>query len=81
MAAPVCRTCGGAVVHGNLFCSKQCGQAPKAAHEQLRAQGFVQSAGVPNVYVRDGVAVTVEHVNAIGIDAVLRHHRTAVEAR
>ncbi len=77
---PVCRTCGKPVLYGDLYCSRECGQAPKVAHEQLRAQGFTQSAETPNVYTRDGIAVTVEQVSYMGIDAALRVHRATVEA-
>lgn len=80
MKKPVCRTCGKPVLYGNLYCSYACGQAPKAAHEQLQAQGFTQSEAAPNIYTRDGIAVTTEQVNYLGIEAAMRVHRATVEA-
>lgn len=78
---PVCRTCGGKVLYGDLFCSKACGQAPKQAHEQLKAAGFEPDATAPNIYRKDGVAVTVEAVHHVGLAKTLRAHAHAAQGR
>jgi len=80
MSDPVCRTCGKPVRNGNLYCSYECGQAPKAAHKLLEARGFVQLKETPNTYVRDGFAVTIEQVRYLGIDTTMRVHRATIEA-
>lgn len=77
---PVCRICGKPVVNGNLYCSYACGQVPKAARVQLQDAGFVQDATAPNIWLKDGVAVTVESVNDIGLEAVLRQHGAVANA-
>lgn len=80
MKRPVCRTCTRPVVFGNLFCSKACGQKPKEVKSQLLDAGFEPDPYTPNIYRKDGVAVTTEQVNHVGIDKALLHHTHAVEA-
>lgn len=78
---PVCRTCGGKVLFGNLFCSKACGQKPKEAHSQLVEAGFEPDPYTPNIYRKDGVAVTAEQVNHVGLAKTLLIHGHATEAK
>lgn len=79
-ATPVCRVCSGRVVNGNLYCSKACGQVPKEAHSKLLEAGFEPDPYTPNIYRKDGVAVTVEQVNHVGIDKTILLHQHATEA-
>lgn len=69
------------MLFGNLFCSEACGQKPKEAHAKLLAAGFEPDPYAPNIYRKDGVAVTVEQVNHVGIDKTILHHSFAVEAQ
>lgn len=75
---PVCRTCGGKVLYGNLYCSQACGKLKKATDQanadQLVKQGFSQDPDTPNIFVKDGVAVTLDHVAHIGITKTLSRH-------
>lgn len=85
MRTPVCRLCGGGVLHGNLYCSQACGQADKAKDavhaSTLKQQGFVVDPEIPNVFLKDGVATTLEAVKHVGLEKALRHHEHAVSAR
>jgi len=81
---PVCKRCGGKVLHGNLYCSEACGKIVKAADranaEQLTKHGFEQDPETPNLWRKDGVAVTLEHVRQIGVPKAIEHHFHAVGA-
>lgn len=81
MKRPVCRVCGGKVLYGNLYCSKACGQKPKEAHSLLLASGFEPDPYTPNIYRKDGVAVTVEAVNHVGLEKTLLSHQHATQAK
>lgn len=75
---PVCKTCGNPVLYGNLYCSKACGQIAKAADksnaEQLEKHGFERDPEAPNIFRKDGVATTLEHVRHIGVKNAIEHH-------
>jgi len=77
---PACRTCGGAVLFGNLYCSKLCGQQMKVHAADIVAAGFVQDSDVPNVFRKDGVAITTEQVMHVGLDKALQLHAHATDA-
>lgn len=85
MGKPVCKLCGGPVVHGNLYCSMQHDASledKRRTHEiELKEAGFVQDAEALNVYRRDGVSITLEHVDHVGLDKVLSHHETVTAIR
>jgi hypothetical protein len=82
---PVCLVCGGAVVHGNIYCSVKCAKQKQEENEANAAAlvdaGFVQDTDTPNVYRRDGVSITMEHINADGMEKVLSHHETVTAIR
>ena len=81
---PKCRFCGSPVLYGNLFCSAKCGANDKTFRAQdvkaLEAQGFVQDK-IPNIYRKDGVAVTLEHVAHVGLEKALQLHQQATQAQ
>jgi hypothetical protein len=85
MPAPVCRICGGAVVHGNLYCSAACGRRKQEQNEASAAAlldaGFERDAETVNVYRRDGVSITLEYIDHVGLDKVLSHHETVTAIR
>lgn len=85
MKTPVCRICGGKVLHGNLYCSEACGKQAKgknaAVIAELGKQGFVVDPETPNIYLKDGVATTLEHIAHVGLAKALAHHGHAVEQR
>lgn len=85
MNKPVCSLCGGPVVHGNLYC---CAEHDAALEDQRRTReielkeaGFVQDAEALNVYRRDGVSITLEHIAYVGLEKVLSHHETVTAIR
>lgn len=74
---PLCRICRGPVAHGNLYCSEQCGEG-KVSHlavrKALEHRGFTVDPDMINVYLKDGVALTLEHINHVGLgQALIRH--------
>lgn len=77
----MCRQCGGRVAYGNLVCSAGCGavaEKERATIEAaLHAAGFLRDDAIPNIYRKDGVAVTVEHVTHVGMDRALAQHAAA----
>lgn len=84
MKRPVCRVCGQPVVNGNLYCSKACGEgrtSHRATAAALEARGFVRDPETPNVFLKDGVGMTVEHVAHVGLEQALKQHGHAAEAR
>ena len=81
MKRPVCRVCTGKVINGNLYCSKACGQKPKEVHAQLVAAGYEPDPDTPNIYRKDGVAVTTEQVNHVGLAKTILHHQHAAQAK
>lgn len=78
---PICRICCGRVLHGNLYCSEQCGEG-KVSHSAVRKalahRGFTVDPDTPNVYLKDGVALTLEHINHVGLGQALIQHDAAV---
>jgi hypothetical protein len=85
---PVCTECGGAtgakLQHGDLHCSELCRKRAatfnQANHRLLIAEGFEQDKETPNIYRKDGVATTLEHVRYVGFQKALQHHAQAVAA-
>lgn len=82
MKAPRCKTCEKPVLYGNLYCSKGCEDIAKAsdAHnaDALRAHGFQADPETPNVWLKDGVATSIEHIRHIGVHKAIEHHMHAV---
>lgn len=84
MKPPVCRVCGNAVVNGNLYCSHACGDgrvSHSATAQALEHRGFVRDAETPNVFLKDGIGLTVEHVAHVGLEQALKQHGHAVGVR
>ena len=77
---PVCRVCAGPVRHGNLYCSELCGKYDYAQLENhafyLKKRGFVEAG--PNIYHKDGAAVTLEGVRHVGLSETLNQHAAAL---
>lgn len=65
-----------------LFCGDGCknGFAEKHAEltEQMKAAGFTQHTEAPNLWIKDGVAIGIEHVKAHGFIKAIRRHTSAV---
>lgn len=65
-----------------LFCNDSCkkGFAEKQEEltEQMKAAGFTQHTEVPNLWIKDGVAIGIEHVKAHGFIKAMRRHASAV---
>lgn len=81
-AKPVCMTCTGPVKYGALYCSDECEAQNDNGHwdsgKALEQKGFKRDGETPNLYIRDGVAVSLERVKAVGLDkAVLQHSHVA----
>ena len=82
---PVCRTCTGPVQYGALYCCDWC----EAHHDNksfdftraLKAEGFIQDERTPNVFHRDGIAVTLETAKRLGMAQTLVRHSHAKHAR
>lgn len=78
-----CRLCGAPVLHGNLYCSAKCGKRSteqwKTAIARLESEGFVADPNTPNIYRKDGIAVTLERIMHVGMDTALLQHRQAAE--
>jgi hypothetical protein len=84
MRRTVCLVCGGPVVHDNLYCSAKCGEgrlSHSATREALDKRGFKVDNETPNIYLKDGVALTLEHVNHVGLDKAIIQHDAAVAIR
>lgn len=85
MNTPVCRVCSGKVQYGNLHCSVACAKAEEdhaaALIESLKENGFEQDAKTPNVYRKDGIAVTLEQTRHVGLEKALQHHQQAAQAK
>lgn len=72
--------------HGaDLHCSHECREQYRAAQlmfeEALRQAGFSQVKDVPNLWLKDGVHLSIDEVIREGMDQTLAKHRAAVEAR
>jgi hypothetical protein len=83
--APTCKICGGEVMYGNLYCSAKCGHIATGefltAEVALTTAGFVQDAEALNTYRKDGVAVTLEHIDHVGLEEAIQHHATVAAIR
>jgi hypothetical protein len=82
-----CRTCGRSFLHkpgAGLHCTTKCEEnyadAIADAKQCLEAAGFVVSPAAPNLYVKNGVAVTIEQVIHEGLEETLAAHDAAVAA-
>jgi hypothetical protein len=66
------------VKHGNLFCTVKCGEshAEKQVfhHEQLTENGFEQDPNTPNIYRKNGVAITLERTLHVGVSEAIKQH-------
>lgn len=89
MAKPVrCHYCHTTVDHADLidglFCSTSCRDAHALQHQAIRQQltdaGFTPHE-IPNVWIKDGAAVTEDEVIAHGIDETLAAHLRASSGR
>lgn len=77
-----CNHCGkrmsrvdGAGLHCGPDCAKEHFEKLAGAEAELLMQGFVP-ADAPNIYVKDGVALTLHEVKTHGMDqAIIRHQR------
>jgi hypothetical protein len=81
-----CRSCGRQHTgDGNLHCSKGCAndyaQASEQAVKALTAEGFSRDTSTPNLFWRDGAAVSLEQVIHEGIKQAVAAHSRAVSAR
>jgi hypothetical protein len=65
-----------------LECGSDCEQAyinaMDAHRKALSAAGFVQHPETPNVWHKDGVAITEEQVKHVGFEKAIRKHTSAV---
>lgn len=80
-----CAHCGAKfqrVSGAGLFCGKDCQEAFGVAHAEvtghMQAAGFTQHTEAPNLWVKDGVAIGIEHVKAHGFIKAIRRHTSAV---
>lgn len=84
-AQPVCMYCTGPVNYGALFCSPECEAMVDDKHfdhgKHLESKGFERNGDTPNLYVKDGVALSLEHIRAVGLDKALLHHQFSVDAK
>jgi hypothetical protein len=81
---PKCRICQQPAPYGDLHCGPGCAklaaQLEAGLTAKLEAAGFARHAAIPNVYVKDGVGVTLEMVNHVGLAKALAQHGHAVAA-
>lgn len=70
------------VACAGLFCGDDCKQQHAEqmvkAVEDLKAAGFEPHAEVSNLWVKDGMAISVEHVKQIGMEQALKLHASHV---
>jgi predicted nucleic acid-binding Zn ribbon protein len=82
---PVCRICGKAVLYGNLTCSLVCDTMRTERQQEnaaaLEQAGFVRDLNTPNVFSKDGIAMTLEVIEGVGLERAIRNHAIAAEAR
>jgi hypothetical protein len=73
-----CKTSFPRTPGAGLFCGKDCEDAHCAAIEDNRKQltdaGFVQHPETPNIWQKDGVAVTEEQVKHVGFEKAVQLH-------
>jgi hypothetical protein len=66
------------VACAGLFCGDDCAKEHATQMEKatvdLQAAGFEQHAEAPNLWVKEGHAISVEHVKQIGIEKALNIH-------
>lgn len=80
-----CRHCGkqfARAAGAGLFCGKDCEDAHCSAMDDHRKSltdaGFVQHPETPNIWHKDGVALTEEQVKHVGFEKAVRQHGSAV---
>jgi hypothetical protein len=70
------------VACAGLFCGDDCqkehAEQMAKAVDDLKAQGFEPHAEVSNLWVKDGMAIGLEHVKQIGIAKALKLHERHV---
>lgn len=79
-----CHQCNARILHAQLvdglYCSKACRDQHQKDHDALeqsvRAYGFTQHPDAPNVFLKDGVALTAEEIKHHGITKSLQLHAT-----
>lgn len=63
------------------FCGDTCEKAHAAAMDQHRKSltdaGFLQHSETPNLWLKDGVAISEEQVKNIGFEKAMRKHQSA----
>ena len=68
-----------------MFCSKACEDIFAAEVLEVEAEllqnGFVQDKETPNIYRKDGVAVTKEQLHRANLPAILSLHKAVVSSR
>jgi hypothetical protein len=80
-----CKSCGAIFQHrpgADLHCGDECRQDYELAIEQaisaLRQEGFSRETEAPNLFVKDGVFVSIEQVIHEGFENALAAHARAV---
>ncbi len=81
----LCHGCGRKFNHRHgtgLYCSAGCEGETKTRQAKLEAQlaaaGFTQHVDSPHTWVKDGVALAIEHVIRKGYDVAIQAHAEAV---
>lgn len=79
-----CRHCGSKfprAAGAGLFCGSDCQMQHEAYTENatfdLKAAGFEQHPETPNIWHKDGVAITEEQVKHVGFEKAVRQHGSA----
>ena len=66
------------IAGAGLCCGDDCAKQHEAAREQIRkdlsAGGFTQNAETPNLWTKDGVSITEEHVKHAGMAVAMQQH-------
>lgn len=79
-----CRTCGAKTLYGDLFCSVkhqvEWEENRKAWEEHLISIGFEKDRATPNIFRKNGVAVTTEHISHVGLDQAILDHANSIRA-
>lgn len=80
-----CAHCGAQfprVACAGLFCGDDCkndyAQAMEKIAEEMTVAGFTQHAETPNLWVKDGVAIGIEHVKTHGFIKAIHRHQSVV---
>lgn len=69
---------------GDIHCSPECRKQAEAIRvvmaDTLDFHGFTPVAAVPNLFVKDGVHISIEEALREGIEKTLARHKEAVAA-